>query len=74
MMLSSGWFGLWIEVDCPTCGYYVEIQVIDVSCQVYRYCPCCRTLIHFVDAGGSATTSLRDAESEIEDALKGLFD
>ena len=72
--LTSGWLHLWVEVDCPSCGYGLEIQVIDVSCQVYRRCPCCLTLIHLVDAGGSATTERRRVESRIEKSMKGLFE
>jgi hypothetical protein len=70
---TAGWQSLWVEVECPTCEYNIEAQIIDVSCQVYRRCPCCLTLIHFIDAGGAATTEKRRVDSLINESLKGLF-
>lgn len=65
-----------IEGSCPSCGYGFEIQLIDAYTQVYRRCPCCRTLIHLIDSGGSVHGAMQDVDAAMQSltkTMKGLF-
>lgn len=65
-----------IEAGCPACAYPFEVQLADVRTQVFRHCPCCRTLIHLVDRDGSMYGELEavdNAMHDLEKTLKGLF-
>lgn len=57
-----------IEIPCPQCGYSVQIQMIDAHTQVFRRCPCCMTLIHLIDGGGS----VHGAAKGVDEAIDGL--
>lgn len=61
-----------VDVDCPECGYSLEIQLTEVRAQVYRRCPCCRVRIHLLDGGGSTYGALEGIENEIQ-KLENLF-
>src|SRR3954462_9253249 len=74
--LSDGLMQSFIEVGCPTCAYEFEVQLVDVRTQVYRYCPCCRQLIHLIDAGGStfgAMESIDNAMNDLDRSLRRMF-
>jgi hypothetical protein len=61
-----------IEVGCPSCGYQFEVQLTDVRTQVYRYCPCCRQLIHLIDSGGSTFGALESIDNAMDDLQRTL--
>ncbi len=65
-----------IDINCPSCAYSFEIQVVDARVQAYRRCPCCRRLIRLVDSGGSmygALEDVDDAMAELERTFKDLY-
>ncbi len=65
-----------VDVRCPRCAYLVEVQILDVRTQVYRWCPCCRVLIHLVEPDGSISVSIDAAESamhSLEETLRKAF-
>lgn len=65
-----------MEVPCPRCGYGLEIQLLDVRTQVWRWCACCRVLIRLVEPDGSVSASITGAEivmRSLEDTIKRLF-
>lgn len=76
MSITGSLLRAYIDVPCPACGYAVAVQLVDVRTQAYRWCPCCRGLIHLIDDGGStygAVQAIGNAAQELENTLKGLF-
>ena len=68
--------GQLIEIPCPQCEYTIQIQMVDAHTQVFRRCPCCKTLIHLVDGGGSvhgAMKAVDEAMDDLSSQLRGLF-
>jgi len=66
----------WVEAPCPRCGYGVEIQLADARTQVWRWCPCCRVLIRFMEPDGSVSGSIAGAEEamrSLEETLRKAF-
>lgn len=61
-----------IEINCPSCNYPFEIQLIDARTQVYRLCPCCRTRIRLVDADGSMYGELEAVDNTFDDLERTL--
>ena len=67
MRLSDQLLQHLIEIECPSCNYPFEIQLVDARTQVYRLCPCCRTRIRLVDAGGSMFGELEAVDNAFDD-------
>lgn len=59
-----------VELDCPRCGYGLEVDLVDARTHVSRFCPVCKTRLDLRDGDGS----VYGAEQEIEAALKELTD
>ena len=59
---------LFINVDCPNCGYGVDVEILLVQLEATIFCPCCKISIHLVDADAS----LYGAQGEVDLALKSL--
>lgn len=66
-----------VEVSCPSCGYGIEIQVLDARTQVWRRCSCCRVQTRLIEPDGSlsvevdsAHKAMRDLENMIEGMIK----
>lgn len=72
MSLSAAFAQSWIDVDCPACGFSLEIQLVDLLCQVYRRCPCCRCRIHLIEAGGEMHGALASMDSAVRDLERDL--
>lgn len=73
---SSVLLGSLTEFPCPVCGYVVEVEVVDVVCQVRRWCPCCRTAIQLIEAGGEMTGVLAGidrAVGDLEESIRRAF-
>lgn len=65
-----------VEVSCPACGFELEIQLLDVRTQVWRWCPCCRARIRLLEPDGSMSVGLARAEDAFRDlgkTMKKLF-
>ena len=62
-----------IAVPCLSCGYHVEVQLVDARVQAYRRCPCCRVLIRLVDSDGSMYGELEEVDeamNQLDQALR----
>ena len=73
--LSWSLLNAWIAVACPSCGYSLEVQMLDVVCQVWRWCPCCRTRIRLVEPTGEVSGAMREMDSTIamfDRTLRGI--
>jgi len=57
------------EVPCPVCGYPVWVLLAEVVTQAFVRCPCCRGLIHLLDADGS----VQNLDQTVKQMLKELF-
>ena len=53
-----------VDVPC-TCGYHVEVQLLDVMTQSWRWCPCCRTRLHLTEPDGSTWGAVEAGEAAI---------
>ena len=60
--------GLFVDVDCPNCGYGTDVEVLSVRLEATIFCPCCKSSIHLVDADAS----VHGAQEEVDLALKDL--
>ena len=59
---------LFVNVDCPNCGYGVDVQILSVRLESTVFCPCCKISIQLVDDGAS----VHGAQEEVDLALKNL--
>ncbi len=74
---------MWIDLDrahvcadCPSCGYGVEVQVLDVRTQVWRWCPCCRVQVRLVEPDGSVSAGIdaaHEAAKELGKTIEEFF-
>jgi hypothetical protein len=71
-LLSRQFLRAWIDVNCPACGFPMEIQLIDAWAQASRWCPCCRRLIHFVEPDASLSSGLAAADRAVERLRRSL--
>jgi len=65
----------WIEINCPKCGYGVNVQFIDVKTEKAVFCHNCKISIKLIDSNASTYTSvnnLNKAMSDLENTLKNL--
>ena len=60
--------GLFNVVDCPKCGYGMDVELRSVELQERVFCPCCKVAIQLVDA----YASLYGAQEEIDSAIEEL--
>ena len=56
---------LFVNVDCPNCGYGVDVQVLSVRLEASIYCPCCKLSIRLVER----EASVHGAEDDMDLAL-----
>lgn len=54
-----------VNVDCPNCGYGVDVQIISVRLESTIFCSCCKMSIQLVDEGASVYGSQEDMESAL---------
>ena len=57
---------LFVNVDCPNCGYGTDVQVLSVRLESTIFCPCCKISIHLVDEAAS----VHGAHEEIDLGLQ----
>jgi len=66
---------LWVEMECPKCGYQDEIQLIDAKTEKTIYCHNCKIQIRLSDSEASVHTgidNMSDALKELENTLKNF--
>jgi DNA-directed RNA polymerase subunit RPC12/RpoP len=59
---------VFIDLECPRCGYVQDVQLIEVRLQRLIFCPGCKSRIQLVDADASAHVGA----GEIEGAMTEL--
>ena len=59
---------LFIVVNCPKCGYGMDVELRSVELQGTIFCPCCKVAIQLVDSNAS----LYGAQEEIDSAIEGM--
>ena len=59
--------GLFIVVDCPKCGYGMDVELRSVELQEPVFCPCCKVAIQLVDAYASLYGEQEEIDSAIEE-------
>ena len=57
-----------IELECSACGYFFEVQILDVSCQVKVTCRRCRSSFRLEEDGSASRTG-----DKIERALAQIW-
>jgi len=65
-----------IDFPCPACGFWLEVQLVDVLTQSYRWCACCRRRVRLLDSGGTVSGAVANVDAamkELESQLKRLF-
>lgn len=65
-----------LHIPCPSCGYQLEVQVVDARTQVWRWCPCCRARVRLVEPDGSVSVGLTAANQvmrKLEATMGDLF-
>lgn len=72
MSLSAALEEQLISVPCPQCGYEFDIELADVVCQVYRWCPCCRVRIRLSERRADVYGPLQDVDSAVRDLEKTI--
>lgn len=71
-LLSRQFLRAWIDLNCPACGYGMEVQLIDAWAQTSRWCPCCRRLIRLAEPDGSLSSGLAAADRAMERLRRSL--
>ena len=64
--------GLFIVVNCPKCGYGMDVELRSVKLQERVFCPCCKVTIQLVDANASLYVAQEEIDVAINDLQKQL--
>lgn len=62
--------GRLVDLECPVCGFGLEVLVVDVICQVWRFCPCCRVRIRLMDGSGEVHVAMDEVEAAMGSLLR----
>lgn len=66
---------IWVEVECPNCGYSVDIQLLDAKTERTVYCHNCKINLELKDSDASVHSgldSINEAFKELEKTLKNF--
>ncbi len=72
MTLSNDLEQTLVPVPCPRCGYEFDIEMVDVTCQVYPWCPCCRVRIQLSEGRADVSGPLQAIDSAVADLHKSI--
>ena len=64
-----------VALNCPKCGYAIDVQLLSLQLEETVFCPACKTRIQLVDVDASAHRAKVDIDSsmtEIQRRLKEL--
>ncbi len=70
--ISSSLLEQLVGVNCPACQFGFEVEVADAACQVWRWCPCCRSRIRLMEPGGEVHGAMEEVESAMREFQKNL--
>lgn len=62
-----------IELECPICGFKIDVLLQQVIAEETVICPGCLEEIHLVDEGGSSRRAEQQLNNKL-DQLRHLFD
>jgi rubredoxin len=63
---------LLVSVECPRCGYALDVQLIDLRLEARIFCPNCKIEIQLMDESASVHGAGEDIEAAMS-RLKGIF-
>lgn len=63
---------IWIDLDCPKCGYINELQLIDAKSENLLFCHNCKIEIQLKDEEGSVHSGIENINNAFKD-LQNLF-
>lgn len=66
---------LWVDIECPRCGYLDFIQLIDAKTEKIIFCHNCKIIIELSDNEASVHTgieSMNNALKEFEKTIKRI--
>lgn len=66
---------IWMNIECPKCGYQVDFQLIDAKTERKIYCHNCKTQIQLTDSEASVHTGIdkmTKSLKELENTIKNF--
>jgi len=63
---------MWIDFECPNCGYIDEVQMIDVKTEKKVFCHNCKIIIELIDSDASTHSSIDSMTNALKDFEKTL--
>lgn len=48
----------WIDIECPRCGYAVDLQLVDAKAEATMFCHNCKAIIRLRDHEASVHSGL----------------
>lgn len=63
---------IWLDVNCPKCGYIDNIQLIDAKTERTIYCHNCKTSIKLVDGEASVHHGIQKINNSMKD-MENIF-
>ena len=64
--------GAFITLNCPRCGYGMDVELLSVRLQKLVFCPCCKISIQLMDADASAHATHEEVEAAMENIEREL--
>lgn len=64
---------IWIDIDCPNCGYLDSVQMIDIKTEKLIFCHNCKITVQIHDMDASAHNVVNDGNkllSELDELFK----
>ncbi|RPD41284.1 hypothetical protein EG028_11445 [Chitinophaga barathri] len=59
-----------LNIECPTCDFGIEIELIDVRLERTIICHNCKENIKLIDDSGSAHNAARDIQKGLDNLFK----
>jgi hypothetical protein len=63
---------MWVEINCPRCGYIDEIQLIDAKTEKTIFCHNCKVNIKLSDNEASVHSGINNINSALNE-LENIF-
>jgi len=66
---------IWIDFECPNCGFQIEVQLIDVKTEKTVFCHNCKANILLSDNEASTHTGIENMNKalyELEKTIKNF--
>ena len=64
--------GLFVMLDCPECGYGMDVELLSIRLEAMVFCPCCKVTIRLEDADASVDGAQHEIESQLNDLKSQL--